>query len=147
MLNGVTVARFGQLHPQVKEQRKLKQDVLVAEIDLDRLQKNPFRQPRYRQISRYPAVTRDFSFIFPDGVSFDQIQKTVKTAGLAELSKFELVELFRGKQIQAGHFSALLRATFQSSERTLLDDEAAGWSAKIIAGLKKLGGSHRATPD
>jgi phenylalanyl-tRNA synthetase beta subunit len=38
----------------------------------------------------------------------------------------------------------LLRATFQSLERTLREDEVADWSAKIVATLQQLGGTQRA---
>jgi phenylalanyl-tRNA synthetase beta subunit len=38
----------------------------------------------------------------------------------------------------------LLRAEFQSVERTLRDDEAALWANRIIQALQALGGTQRA---
>jgi phenylalanyl-tRNA synthetase beta subunit len=38
----------------------------------------------------------------------------------------------------------LVRARFQSSERTLREDEVAQWSGKIVAALAGLGGVQRA---
>jgi phenylalanyl-tRNA synthetase beta chain len=61
----------------------------------------------------------------------------------AELREFRPVEIFRGGAIPAGKYSVLLRAKFQSDERTLRDDEVAQWSAKIVAALTKLGGAQR----
>src|SRR3974390_3513043 len=66
VLDGETVARFGQLHPEVAAARKLKQDVFVAEVMLERLYKHPLREPKYRRFSKFPAVGRDFSFFFDD---------------------------------------------------------------------------------
>jgi phenylalanyl-tRNA synthetase beta chain len=43
----------------------------------------------------------------------------------------------------AGHYALLLRCVFQSTERTLRDDELTEWSAKIIAALTTLGGAIR----
>jgi phenylalanyl-tRNA synthetase beta chain len=54
------------------------------------------------------------------------------------------VEIFRGGSVPAGKYSILLRATFQSLDRTLREDEVADWSAKIVAALLHLGGDQRA---
>ena len=53
------------------------------------------------------------------------------------------VEIFHGKSIAAGKYSMLLRARFQSSKRTLREDEVAQWSGKIVAALAGLGGVQR----
>ncbi len=37
VMDGEVVAQFGQLHPEIAAGRKLKQDIFLAEIYLDRL--------------------------------------------------------------------------------------------------------------
>jgi len=54
------------------------------------------------------------------------------------------VEIFRGGAIGAGKYSVLLRAEFQSSVRTLRDEEVALWSEQIVQALRALGGTLRA---
>jgi len=90
-------------------------------------------------------VERDFSFIFADAVKFEQIEKAAAALRLSELRKFVPVEIFRGGSVPAGKYSLLLRATFQSGERTLREDEVAHWSAQIIRVLEGLGGTLRAS--
>jgi phenylalanyl-tRNA synthetase beta chain len=63
--------------------------------------------------------------------------------GLPELRGFHPVEIFRGGSIEAGKYSILLRARFQSVDRTLREDDVAQWSAKIVAALQGLGGVQR----
>ncbi len=66
--------------------------------------------------------------------------------GIAELRSFVPVEIFRGGStvwVTPGNYSALLRAKFQSSERTLRDDEVAQWVERIAKALEALGGSKR----
>jgi phenylalanyl-tRNA synthetase beta chain len=46
--------------------------------------------------------------------------------------------------VPAGKYSILLRAVFQSNERTLREDEVAQWSGQIIKALEGLGGVLRA---
>jgi phenylalanyl-tRNA synthetase beta chain len=147
VLDGATVAQFGQIHPDVAAARKLRQDVFVAEIYLDRLYQHDLRQVRYEALPRFPAVERDFSFVFDDGengVDFEKIHQSVAGLGVAELRSFVPVEIFRGEKVGAGKYSILMRAKFQSSERTLRDDEVAQWAAQIAKALEALGGVQRA---
>src|SRR6266446_9221860 len=77
VIDGTTVAQFGQLHPDVAAARKLRQDVFVAEIYLDRLYQHDLRQVRYAALPRFPAVERDFSFVFDDSVVFETIRQSI----------------------------------------------------------------------
>jgi phenylalanyl-tRNA synthetase beta chain len=144
LVNGVVVAQFGQIHPDVAAARKLRQEVYLAEFDLEKLYQHGLRPVKFIPLGKYPAVERDFSFVFADEVSFAEIQKAVKGLSIAELREFTPVEIFRGGSIAAGKYSALLRVQFQSTERTLREDEVAQWSAKIVAALTSLGGAQRA---
>jgi len=144
VLDGATVAQFGQIHPDVAAARKLRQDVFVAEIYLDRLYQHDLRQVRYDALPRFPAVERDFSFVFDDGVEFEKIHQSVTGLGIAELRSFVPVEVFRGEKVGVGKYSILMRARLQSSERTLRDDEVAQWAGQIAKALEGLGGVQRA---
>ena len=143
VMDGTTVVQFGQIHPNLATARKLRQEVFVAELYLDRLYQHELRQVRYEALPRYPAVERDFSFIFAEGVVFETIYQAVAELHLSTLRSFLPVEIFRGGAIPAGKYSLLLRATFQSGERTLREDEVGEWSAQIIKALQGLGGKQR----
>jgi phenylalanyl-tRNA synthetase beta chain len=144
LMDGALVAQFGQVHPDVAARRKLRQSVFVAELYLDRLYPQGLRVVRYQPLPRYPAVERDFSFVFDDAATFEQIQRAVIRLGVAELRSFVPVEVFRGGNVPAGRYSLLLRARFQSADRTLREEEVAQWSAQIIKALESLGGRLRA---
>ena len=144
LMDGALVAQFGQVHPDIASARKLRQSVFIAELYLDRLYPQGLRVVRYQPLPRYPAVERDFSFVFADGVAFEKIQQTVIRLGLTQLRSFVPVEIFRGGKVPGGRYSLLLRARFQSAERTLREDEVAHWSAQVITALERLGGQLRA---
>src|SRR5579872_2228511 len=139
-VNGAVLAQFGQIHPEIASARKLRQDVFLAEFDLEQLYKLGLRPVQFSPLPKYPAVERDFSFVFADATTFGEMQNAVAGACIADLREFRPVEIFRGGSIPAGKYSALLRARFQSAERTLREDEVAQWSAKIVAALTALGG-------
>jgi phenylalanyl-tRNA synthetase beta chain len=143
LVNGATVAQFGQIHPQVAASRKLRQDVFVADFDLEQLYKLGLRPVKFTPLGKYPAVERDFSFVFADEVSFERMEKSVFTVGIAELCEFRPIEIFRGGSIGSGKYSILLRVKFQSEDRTLREDEIAQWSGKVVAALTTLGGVQR----
>src|ERR1035441_3948874 len=143
LVMGVVVGQFGQIHPEVAAERKLRQDVFLAEFDLEQLYRNGLRPVRFAPLGKYPAVERDFSFIFADGISFEQMRKVIAGLGLAELEEFRPVEIFRAGGNAEGKYSVLLRVRFQSADRTLREDEVAQWSGKIVAALAELGGVQR----
>lgn len=142
-VDGAVVAQFGQIHPEVAAARKLRQDTFVAEFDLDQLYRNGLRPVKFAPLGKYPAVERDFSFVFADDVSFAKVRDAVASVGVAEVREFRPVEIFRGGTIAAGKYSVLLRVRFQSAERTLREDEVAQWSGKIVAALVARGGVQR----
>ena len=144
VLNGKTLAVFGQLHPVLAAERKLKQPVLVAELFVEELYRLPLRRPAYAAVSRYPAVERDFSLVLADAVEFDVIRRKLVELKIAELIEILPAEVFRGGSLAAGTYSLLLRVRFQSADRTLRDDEVNGWSARIVKAVEELGGALRA---
>jgi phenylalanyl-tRNA synthetase beta chain len=145
VLDGSVVAQFGQLHPDVAAARKLKQEVFVAEFFLDPLYEHSLRAPRYQTLPRFPAVERDFSFVFADEVTYEQIEQAVAKLKLNELRNFTPAEVFRGGSVPAGKYSILLRSVFQSNERTLREEEVAEWSGQILKSLELLGGALRSS--
>ena len=145
-LNGATIARFGELARGEREARKLRQTVYVAEVDLEALYRLPLRRPMAREISRFQAVERDFSFTFVDAVQWQTIAKAIEALVITELTHLEPIEIFRDAKaasVPAGRYALLLRCVFQSLERTLREDELTDWWSRVIAALTALGGTIR----
>ncbi len=147
--DGLTVAWFGQLNPAEAQSRKLRQSVYVGEIYLDRLYRLPLRQPIAQELSRFQPVDRDFSFVFADAVRWQSIAEALGNLRIAELTRFSPREIFRdpsqkGQALAAGHYSILIRVTFQALERTLRDEELQSYSQAVTAALESLGGRQRA---
>ncbi len=147
LLEGRSVAVFGELSAAELQARKLRQPCVIATIDAQTLMQTVLRQPVSRELSRFQAVERDFSFVFPDAVTWAQIDAGIRGLGLAELQRLAPVEVFRdpkGKAVAAGNYSLLLRVVFQSHERTLTEEELTRWSERMVAQLTGLGGVQRA---
>ncbi len=139
LTGGATLAFCGQLSREIAREYKLRQPVWLAEVDLDRLFDLPLRPRAFRLYSRFPAVERDFSLVLPEGMQFSRLEEAVRGLALPEIQSLRPVDLFRGGSIEAGHFSLLLRITFQSRVHTLTSDEIGEVSKRLIAALEPLG--------
>jgi len=148
LLDGKPIAVFGELSAAELQARKLRQPCVVATIDAQTLMQTELRQPVSRELSRFQAVERDFSFVFPDAVTWVQIEAGIRGLGIAALQRLAPVEVFRdpkGKAVAAGSYSLLLRVVFQSNERTLTDEDLTNWSEKIVGWMRlQLDGVQRA---
>lgn len=147
LLNGEPVAWWGEPQAAEAARRKLRQACVLAEVRADLLLASPMRKPVARELSRFQAAERDFSFIFPDAVSWGAVEEALRAAGIAELSAFRPLEIYRdprGQAIAAGSYSLLVRTVFQSPERTLTEEELTRWSERIVSALAALGGVQRA---
>jgi phenylalanyl-tRNA synthetase beta chain len=146
VVDGATVGYFGELHPQEAQRRKIKQTIFVGEIYLDRLYKQSLRQPIVRELSRFQAVRRDFSFLLAATTSWAQIAEALTALNILELQRFEPAEILSDKDsklVPASHISLLLRTIFQAQDRTLQEDELQTYAQRVIAAIEKLGGKLR----
>jgi phenylalanyl-tRNA synthetase beta chain len=143
LLANKPIAHFGQLSLVESARRKLRQPVYLAEIDLAALLALPLRHTTARELSRFQAVERDFSFTFADATAWQTISDAIQTLAIPELRSLTPAEIFRDPQKNPGRFSILVRTVFQSNDRTLTDDDLTGWSGAIISTLESLGGTLR----
>ncbi len=142
-VEGRTIAVFGQLATSEAARRKLRRPVYIAELQMEQMLRYPLRQATFRELSKFQAVERDFSFTFANSVSWKSISGAIHGLGIEEMRSLDAVEIWRDDKKYPGVYSALIRVVFQSDERTLLDTELAEWSSRIIAALEGLGGKLR----
>jgi len=148
-LGGSPIGSAGQVSRKVAEPLKLRQDVFVAELQLEPLLAGielGAQERKFVPIPRFPAVERDFSLVLADGVKFAQVTEAIRGLEIAEMTGIEALDLFRGGQVPKGKFSLMIRVTFQSAEATLTDAQIAEFSSRIVSALEtKLGAALRAS--
>ncbi len=147
--NIVSLGVAGQLARRVADKLKFRQDVFLAELQLDPVyaaMRAAKEARRYEPLPRFPSVERDFSLLLADGTKFSDVTKTVQSLGIGEIHSIEATDLFRGKNVPAGKYSLLVRVTFQSREATLTEAQIGDFSRKIVAAFEKnLGAQLRAS--
>jgi phenylalanyl-tRNA synthetase beta chain len=144
LLNNHPIAHFGELSASETQRRKLRQSVYLAQLDLAKLYDLPLKKVTAHDLSRFQAVERDFSFVFPDAVKWHTISAAIHALAIPELQSLKPVEVWRNEKKYPGVYSLLVRAVFQSHDHTLGEEELTTWWSTIIATLTNLGGTLRA---
>jgi phenylalanyl-tRNA synthetase beta chain len=111
--------------------------VLVAELHADLLFGKGEPAKKFRELDRYPAVTRDIAMIVADDISHDKILRTIEGPPDPLLERVELFDLFSGGEIGAGRKSLAYRLTYRDRSRTLTSEEVNAAHAKIRERLRR----------
>ncbi|MEN9239774.1 MAG: phenylalanine--tRNA ligase subunit beta [Thermostichales cyanobacterium SZTDM-1c_bins_54] len=122
IFQGQPLGWFGQLHPQVRRQLDLPDQVYAFELELDPLvQYQP--QPHYQPYSPYPPSDRDIAFFAPLEVSVASLVEVMQQAGGSLLQSVELFDEYRGQGVPVGQRSLAFRLLYRASDHTLTDSE------------------------
>ena len=121
----------GELHPGVLE------GVWgVFELDLAKLLAET-TELRYTDVITYPAVRQDLAFAVADDVAAGDLVAAAHEAAGPELRTMRAFDVYHGDQVGEGRKSIAFAVSFQSSERTLSDEDAAALREKIVTALEK----------
>jgi len=146
---GSSLGMAGLLAKRVGDKLKFRQDVYLAEVELEPVYAaaDDLRNNRkFHAVPRFPAVERDFSMFLDEGVRFAQVKKAIEDLEIAEIQSIAAGDLFRGKTVPAGKYSLLVRVTLQSRESTFTEAQINEYSSRIVAAVEKnVGATLRAT--
>jgi phenylalanyl-tRNA synthetase beta chain len=139
VVGGLTAGWLGQLHPREAAARKLKDQVIVGELYLDRLYKLPMRKPVAREISRFQPVRRDFSLVLDKSIAWKQVDDALAVLRIPELVDWRVREVFNDPRLGQHEYSLLMGTTFQAPDRTLREEELQSFHAQVVEAIGKAG--------
>ena len=118
------IGYFGQVHPTLIDKLKLNQNAFLFKVDLTELMGAVKESvPRFKHIPQYPEVRRDIAFIINDEVSFDDIQKVIKSSVKQNIFKgSEIFDVYQGEHVEDGFKSIAFRIKMQDENATLTDE-------------------------
>jgi phenylalanyl-tRNA synthetase beta chain len=138
------VGGIGKLAKNLEESYKFKQPVFLADLDLESLFAIPIPATRYQPLPRYPGVIHDLSMVFDPLVRYNDIQRVVRDAGVADLQRVEIFDRYVLQNDPGGRISITLRLWYQNEARTLTLEEVNEHEGRIVDRLKeRLGGELR----
>ncbi len=121
---------FGELHPAL-----LDGEWGAFELDLALLFEAAGGPVAYEDVVSFPLVRQDIAVGVAEDVEAGALVAAAREAGGPELREARVFDVYRGEQLGEGRKSVAIRLAFQSSDRTLSDEDAAELRGKIVAAL------------
>jgi phenylalanyl-tRNA synthetase beta chain len=113
--------------------------VFVAEVKLPNESEAGPEAKKFRELQRFPSVSRDIALLAPAGMSHEEILRAIETEREPLLARIDLFDLFAGKDaenIGAGRKSLAYSLTYSDKNRTLTSDEVSAAHDRIRERLK-----------
>ena len=113
--------------------------VVIAELDVDGLPAVGSAK-KFRELDRYPAITRDIAMIVPEKLAHAEILRVIENRSEPLLESVQLFDLFEGVEQTdptASGKSLAYRLTYRAKNRTLTNEEVTAAHAKIRERLKR----------
>jgi phenylalanyl-tRNA synthetase beta chain len=108
--------------------------VFVAELNADLLLATGGSAKIFRELDRYPAITRDVAMIVPENLTHSEILRVIREPAEPLLEKVQLFDLFEvrdgGASTGSGK-SLAYRLTYRAKNRTLTNEEVTVAHANI----------------
>ena len=142
ILDGRDVGILGELHPQWVQKYDLGSAPVVFELELDAWTTTAV--PAYREVSRFPAVTRDLALTVAREQPLAPLLAALQARSGSIVRDIRLFDVYQGKGLPEGQKSLAFRIVMQHTERTLGDAEVDSVVGELVevAG-KEFGGALR----
>ena len=137
--NSVIAGYFGELHPSVANQFKIKNKTNIFELYLDELpntEKKTTNKP-VLNLSDFQIVTRDFAFVIDKKVKSEEVVTSAFKVDKELIRNVEIFDLFEDDSLGKDKKSIAIKVTLQSNEKTLAENDISEISSKIIESVEK----------
>jgi phenylalanyl-tRNA synthetase beta chain len=134
-----TVAVLGELEPERARSLKLRQKVYVAEIQVEELYRPGLKNIAAVPIPKYPPIRRDLSLVLARKVRYSDVVRAIREAGIGELIETAPFDKLDQGPFPETCYSLAVSLVFQSSERTLTDEDVEGFVGQILGRLGAIG--------
>lgn len=135
LVAGERLGFFGVLHPDISERLalKIKKEILVMEMNIDRLIALIPPTVNYASLLKYPHIDRDIALLVDEALPAVAILDHAKAYASELIEEVFLFDFYKGKNIPEGKKSLAFTIRYRSQSRTLTDTEI----EDIHAGLMK----------
>ncbi len=132
---GIDVGYIGQIHPLAAKNYDIDCEVYCAEINFADLVALQLPETTYTPLPKYPAVSRDLSFICDEAVTVAQAEAVIAKSAGKLLRNIRLFDIYRGTGIADGKKSLAFSLELRADDRTLTDADSEETVGKVLAAL------------
>lgn len=130
------IGTLGEVHPDVSANYGIDVRCFAAEIQLDVLFRIANLDKKYKQLPKYPAVSRDIALIVDEGIMVQQINDVIIKQGGNMVENVKLFDVYKGIQVPEGKKSIAYSIMYRLDNKTLTDVEVNKVHDKIIRSLE-----------
>lgn len=135
---GKVIAELGVVAYKLTKNMGITNEVFFADIYWDNLLKAVKKHVvEYKEISKYPAVSRDLALLVDKTVEFEQIKEIAYSTEKKLLKAVELFDVYEGKNLPEGKKSYAVNFILQDEQKTLNDKQIDSIMNKLIDNLTK----------
>ncbi len=134
--DGTELGIFGQLHPLTAANYGIDTPACIASLDFDAIFSHRVDTLEYKPLPKFPATTRDFSFVVDETMEVGTIEATMARAGGKLVENVTLFDIYRGSQIGEGKKSVSMHVSLRAADRTLTVEEADKVATKILGAME-----------
>ena len=135
---GKVLVEMGVVARNLQKKFDIDNEVYFADLYWNQLTKAVRKQKvGFKEISKYPAVSRDLALLLDKSVEFASIEQIAYNAERKLLKKVELFDVYEGKNLPEGKKSYAVNFILQDEQKTLNDKAIDAVMQKIIQNLKK----------
>ncbi|HWR29152.1 MAG TPA: phenylalanine--tRNA ligase subunit beta [Negativicutes bacterium] len=137
IVDDVTIATIGALHPSVQESFGISRPVYIFKVNLSELNALCVADSRtYAPLPKYPAINRDLAIVLSDSISAAEVMAQVQIDGGPLLVDAHLFDVYTGDRVEKGTRSLAISLVYRANERTLTDEEVEGPFRSLIGKLE-----------
>ena len=146
LAGGTVLGWVGEIHPEVRDAYGIDLPVVAFELSLDALITCSRDQQAYRDFSSYPAVEMDLAIVVDEGVTCEDLERRLQSAGGKLLRGVRLFDVYRDdKRVGEGKKSMAFALTYRADDHTLTSEEVEKVHQKLVTKVcKATGGEVRA---
>ncbi len=137
LIGGSEAGVLGEVHPAVSERFGAPERTYIAYLDAEKLMQNVSSERQYKALPKYPSIERDIAMYIRDDVPAAAIEEVISRKAGRMLAEVKLFDVYTGEGVPAGKRSLAYSLSFKAPDRTLTDDEAGRFMAKVTEGLKE----------
>ncbi|MBO6589135.1 MAG: phenylalanine--tRNA ligase subunit beta [Muricauda sp.] len=136
--NDMVLVSLGLVSRAVLKQFDIKQEVFYADLNWDALLKLVSTQNVvFKEIPKFPEVTRDFALLLDESVSFQKVYDIAWKTERKLLKKVNLFDVYTGNNLPEGKKSYAVSFTLMDEKKTLTDKQIDKIMGKLLAQYQK----------
>lgn len=136
--NGKLLLELGLVRKSLAVACGVEQEVFFAELNWTLLMKKTQKNAvSFKEISKYPAVSRDLALLLDKSVEFAEVERVAFASEKKLLKSVRLFDVYEGEHLEAGKKSYAVNFILQDESKTMSDKQTDAVMNKIIANLEK----------